>query len=429
MILKLETISPVHIGNGNEISPMEYHVDEVFTRVDLDSLIKDEVFGRYQEKFMIGAGTSRYIGQYIPPTLLVSHASYQVPFTPEAHMHLSNNPILVKEFYKSAGRVLIPGSSVKGSILSAVVFEVLNSLWREETSRDSIIKLLRKKEDRFSHNELLDMVLSFVCTSSGQGKRDRFSRWIDVSDSSMGLPDQNLRIFLTKVDGARGRSALPIVCEALDSGKEFFLEIKTEKYLRYPIENILSQTDHFYRMVWNKTNPGKPLTEEGTLLRIGQGSSAYSTSLLLFAEVNKIGQETYPHLPPRTSKKVEGDGNMGWIILKTSQEKSIFKPVKFPDRPHISVEKASQPAGVRPETDESHTEIWENGLLTYDPGSQTLSVQFAKKKAFAKGKEVVMSLVPVELHNKILGKKRKPVRALVTVATNSFRILKIEIIP
>ena len=423
MIVDLETISPVHIGNGNDISPMEYLVGDFFMRIDLDSLVRDEAFDAHYETYLKGAASSRYIGQYVPPRLLAGHAAYKVPFTSEARGHLKTNPIQVKEYFKSAGRVLIPGSSVKGAIFSALLFEVLNDLWREGSSKYKIEKILRKKDDRSLYNELLDLAFSFFSAPSSTGQKNRFFHWINVSDSSLGSPEQNLRVFFTKVDGAKGNSTLPVICEALDTGKKFRLEINQADGFRWSVEEILVIVDRFYRLIWKKCYGNQPVPREGSLIRIGQGSSAYSTSLLLFAETNRIGQDIYRFLPPRTSKKVEGDGNLGWVILTASPEKHFFQtPTEDPNAASDAPEEVSSEMAK-----EDNSEQWKGAVLTYEPGSQTLTAAFEKKKAFAKRKESIMELIPEKFQGKIFGKNRKAVKACVTVNPRSFQILKIEI--
>ena len=41
---RLEVLSPVHVGSGYRISPIEYVLDEKFYRIDMDSLFEDTDF-------------------------------------------------------------------------------------------------------------------------------------------------------------------------------------------------------------------------------------------------------------------------------------------------------------------------------------------------------------------------------------------------
>jgi hypothetical protein len=234
----------------------------------------------------------------------------------------------------------------------------------------------------------------------------------------MGFPERDLRIFLTKVDGARGDTSLPIVCEALDFEKNFQLEIKPADGFRWSMEELLKFTDRFYRKVWKKTNSTKKEPEEGVLLRIGQGSSAYSTSLLLFAEQNNIGQEIYRFPRPRTSKQVEGDGSMGWVLLHPSGETEIQKALSvktLAQSPTVATYDADTPQ-------EGISEVWDNALLKWTPNDQTIHAIYKDKKAFAKGKE----LVPEGIR-KTLIEKKKSITAKVEVKPigNGFEIIKI----
>ena len=46
---QVETLTPVHIGSGQEISPMEYLVQDVFVRLVFEGLFRDEGFFDYQQ--------------------------------------------------------------------------------------------------------------------------------------------------------------------------------------------------------------------------------------------------------------------------------------------------------------------------------------------------------------------------------------------
>ena len=43
-MMELEALTPLHIGSGGMITPMEYVVDDDFYRVDMDKLFQDPEF-------------------------------------------------------------------------------------------------------------------------------------------------------------------------------------------------------------------------------------------------------------------------------------------------------------------------------------------------------------------------------------------------
>jgi hypothetical protein len=319
MIVEIESISPVHIGSGAKISPLEYWIQDVFVRLDMDALFKDQRFAPVCEDFIQASAASRYIGDLLPETLFHDHCLYWVPFAPEAGAHLATNRIEVHEFVKTSGRVYLPGSSIKGAILSAAVHHVLCELYPKASHQKKIEDLLRNPTRRTNHQNPIDLLMNLVfghfSKSAGGKKGSRFHPWIKVSDTTLATPDQALQIVKTEVQGAKTGKALPVICEAVRMGKNFAVELQSVADLRWNISDLLKIADRFYRAVWERTMPDNA-PENGCLLRLGLGSSAYATSLLVFAEQHGIGPEIYRLLPPRTRKVAEANTAMGWVLIE-----------------------------------------------------------------------------------------------------------------
>lgn len=319
MIVEIESISPVHIGSGAKISPLEYWIQDVFVRLDMDALFKDHRFVSVSEKFTQASSKSRYIGDLLPETLFHDHCLYWVPFAPEAGAHLATNRIEVHEFVKTSGRVYLPGSSIKGAILSAAVHHVLCELYPKASHQKKIEDLLRNPTKRINNVNPIDLLMDLVFghfSKSSEGKKgSRFYPWIKVSDTTLAAPDQTLQIVKTEVQGAKTGKALPVICEAVPMGKKFAVELQTAPDLRWNIHDLLKITDRFYRAVWERTMKDRA-PENGCLLRLGLGSSAYATSLLVFAEQHGIGPAIYRLLPPRTRKVAEANAAMGWVLIE-----------------------------------------------------------------------------------------------------------------
>ncbi|MFN7170585.1 MAG: type III-A CRISPR-associated RAMP protein Csm5 [Candidatus Omnitrophota bacterium] len=307
--LKLKILTPVHIGSGQEISPIEYLIsDGKFIRIDMDELFNDPEFKPLQEKFITSAKTQRYIGMLLPKDLLLKHPLYSISISSSAR---DANPIEVKEFIKSAGRVYIPGSSLKGAILSGILEEMLKE------------NKIKEFKDYKIH---LGEVLSEITKQKDRPDLEEFSRWLDVRDSNFKNPEEALEISQTKLMGAKSRREMKILYETLKENLEFETEIishcnKTE-------EEILKMADKFYRKVYAKEkNFGRQvnqvlptLTNDTLVLRLGQGSTAWATSFLILAD--ELGIKDYTiqrpkfHVikgPPRTRKLISGEKSMGWV--------------------------------------------------------------------------------------------------------------------
>ncbi|MCX7916665.1 MAG: type III-A CRISPR-associated RAMP protein Csm5 [bacterium] len=312
MKIKIKILSPVHIGNGNEISPIEYFLhNEQFIRINMEGLFNDQDFKILQEKFINSAYSERYIGSLLPNDLLLKHQLYAIKIS-ENIKGEKVNPTNVKEHIKSAGRVYIPGSSLKGCILSGILENVL--------SQKRINRL-----DNFE--ELLSLSLSTI-KKPNEYNLGKFINWLYISDTDFKNPSECLELSLVKVIGARTKSLLPILYETIKPNVEFTCEIKSK--CKFSEEEILKMAEEFYKKVYikekdyakNKSIIMPEIPSDGYILRIGQGSTAWATSFLILAEELNIKNYDIqrPQIqkikgPPITRKLSSGIISMGWIKI------------------------------------------------------------------------------------------------------------------
>lgn len=304
MRIKLKILTPVHIGSGNEISPLEYLIEEnKFYRLDMDGLFQDPDFKKFFNSFIDQAKSKRYIGDILPKDLLKRHILYILNVSAKRKFNLTE----IKEITKSAGRVYIPGSSLKGSILSGILEDVL----------------YKNREFNRNFTQLLDSVLGEITASP---ERKRFARWIDMVDSNFRNAEDSLEISVVDIVSKK-QKVFSIIYETIREGIEFFMEIKS--HCRKSEQEILEIADNFYRKVYEREkefpNQSLPaLPQNGYILRIGQGSTAWSTSFLILAD--ELGIKNYtiqrPRFqsrikgPPRSRKLVSGTKSMGWICAE-----------------------------------------------------------------------------------------------------------------
>lgn len=324
MKVKIKILTPVHIGSGNEISPAEYLIDnEKFIRLDVDNLFKSEDFKQYINKYVKEASTgNRYIGDIIHnKEILKGYALYTVNINKSAKDYLKSHKTNVKSFIKSAGRVYIPGSSLKGSILSAII-------WKK--AKEKSVKEISKN--------LLDIILNDISNSS----INKYSHWLNVTDTDLKLPVDSLELSLINLMGASTGRSIPILCETIKPGTIFTFELKTSidsfyKFGKLSETEIINAVNEFYRVVYNKETEYKikqelPKLQANTfLIRLGQGSTCLSTSYLILAEDLNIdkykifrpkvkGKKLPPIKPgeqPWTRKLISSTIPLGWceIIL------------------------------------------------------------------------------------------------------------------
>jgi hypothetical protein len=98
-------------------------------------------------------------------------------------------------------------------------------------------------------------------------------------------------------------------------------------------EDLVKMADAFYRRVWAKTEKDPP-PDGGWLLRLGQGSGAWATSMLLLAEDLDLN---YSISPPHTKKMVDGRESLGWVLLSPAgDEAPPAFPQPLPPRPQAA---------------------------------------------------------------------------------------------
>ena len=322
MKAKIRVLTPVHIGSGQSISPTGYFVDKTagnFNFLKMDSLFQDPGFQPYQAKFLNEARFSRYIGDIVTNhQLLKKHVLYAIPASPQARQ---TNPTEVKEFTKSAGRPFIPGSSLKGAIISALLFHALKELYKDPREKTQIESYLttrdKKKVLNKKYSYLLDKAYNFLSekrkvennypsydssTLNYPSPQGRFTNLLDVSDSSYLEPQSSLKIEYSQVSGGR-RGGIPILYETLKINIEAEVDI-VSKISGLDERKILEICHNFYEKVSAKDTASlsSTLSSYPYLLRIGQGSSAFSTSFLILAE--ELQLRGYWVKPPKTRKLI-----------------------------------------------------------------------------------------------------------------------------
>lgn len=318
MKLKVKTLTPVHISSGEELSPAEYFIDEntgKFNRIDVESLFRDQAFKKYREDYISLASKRYYLGFIIKDhSLLLKHSLYSLPASPEFK---NKHDINVKLFIKSAGRVFIPGSSIKGSIISALLYHSLKNL---------CIKSNESFNLGTRHEDLLDKTYRDLSINDEkdykkenqqhqQKIKNRFLNLISISDSNLLYPKETLRVDFATVVGARRGGQIPIAYETLKEGTTFELEIKSTN-CRFSEEEILNICHSYYSKVAEKEQLSQ-LSQEPYLCRLGQGSSRWAVSFLVLAQ--ELGVKDYLK-PPRTKKRIiyGEEKAMGFIQLSVS---------------------------------------------------------------------------------------------------------------
>jgi CRISPR-associated protein Csm5 len=156
----LEVLSPLHVGSGNTISPLEYALADKFYRADMDKLFEDERFNT--DKFIEGAkrGTL-YLGRFAPE-LAKEHVRYALDIadsTKTSLQGLIGSPSSdVREYIKTKEEVYIPGSSIKGAIRTAILWWVLKTNPDKFNRAKNILRNLVRSRDRVDKKRVDDQI-------------------------------------------------------------------------------------------------------------------------------------------------------------------------------------------------------------------------------------------------------------------------------
>jgi len=308
----LNILSPLHIGSGGVISPTGYLIDDYLYIIDMEKLFLDADFLKYRETFIKEAADSRYLGDLAPLELIKRHTLYRAGLKPETRTFLHDHPIEIKEFIKSAGRPYVPGSSIKGAVLSALLWYVLKEHAKTKASQVKALFAKENEEYRKNYETFLGLGFSLLTNSRGMDwKKARFLNWAGVSDSS--FKKGNTEIIVTKVKGSKSTSELPIAYECLPVGSDFLFSLDLKK-CKFSEEKVWEICDEFYSRVAAQYQNLKLDKEDGVFLRLGQGSSAFSTASIFLA--HDLGISNYSVTPPLTTKTTLEGELMGWTVVK-----------------------------------------------------------------------------------------------------------------
>ncbi|NJE02965.1 type III-A CRISPR-associated RAMP protein Csm5 [Thermococcus sp. MV11] len=368
--MKLTVLSPLHIGNGNELTVIDVlplndgriavldlerlmleltsagaDVEEILTLVKAPDMMEDMyIWKRYLSDYGVG---------------LEKVKKYTLPVVGR----IAPKSMRIREFIKSSGRPYIPGSSVKGSIRTAVFYHVAQEHQKELD--DFLLNLIKKKVSPTRADDELEMlVFGYARGRRGrryEPKRDPM-RALVVGDSEP-LSIRNLKVYAVSTVG--GKSEIPQYVEGVE-GIDVEIEIRVDNELLsramragelngFLAEQIKGKED-FEDLIWKaidsfsrevisferrelrkygafRESVGRFYSQlermESHKLRVGWGSGWYSMTLGplilgtdFFKHIRRkfqLGRKPGTHALsgdfPKT-RRVANSRPMGWVILR-----------------------------------------------------------------------------------------------------------------
>lgn len=359
----LKVLSPVYIGSGNEYGASEYvstkaknkngEIFDIFKRINVSkyylSLNDDE-----KDKFINDLSTPNFRLADFDSKIL---NKYRIYFT---YNECKNNPGPnqdIGEIIKTLNKAYIPGSSIKGAIKTAILYNsldfndikwfmgkfdkrnssdsrLINSIFssrRGNAAQSSIMKFLRVSDSTSAKKVSVYDVFSVMAKTPFSNKK--YSRgkrvvitYLETIDKGNGLKFNLSTNFNKQIYRALGINDKKYLID-LDYIRESIYKFSKE-YINHELEFAeeydISYLSEFYKKQEKLNTPDKPL------LKIGGGSGFLATTIGLkireydmyngtyfFKKVKNITKgKSYPYCFPKSRKVTfKGKYPLGWVQL------------------------------------------------------------------------------------------------------------------
>lgn len=360
MRVRVKVLSPVHIGNGEKISRLEFLVEKgrlkVYKFDRITSTIERIANPQLKNNAYLWFKTSKNLSleEFLRNFKLTLEPNYEL----EINGSLNPSSSQVEEFIKTLEGPYIPGSELKGSIRHLIA-----CAWFMDKP-DLVIKRVRqllesgRADDRKEQDKAERYLENLVFYPQNETNAQFDVLKVLSIPDSQPLPYQSLRVEVPKLVGSN-RTLYP--CEALKEGVEFEMEININKNAyrgletqrKFPeIGKHFSDENTFWNFLADCSRKfySKLLDEEirffencrryttakhlrdlkgylnngGVLLRLGKHEGILSTTLLLIVKENRTDlfdqffRNTYK-VRGQTNKtrRVNSQGlTFGWLLLE-----------------------------------------------------------------------------------------------------------------
>lgn len=273
--MRLRTLSPVHIGNGNKLTPVDlYPADNMVHVLDIEKLLNDlqslgvdieEVLSIIKNPPGDHYVWKGYIDEYRLNPL--EYTLYSLP----VRGRVGRESMQIAEFIKTNGKPYVPGSSIKGAIRTAVLYKVLRECGDSGTAMNVVSGFSKDLARKIGYSEsLLDYYLDYLESESRNRRFDRKraddlleamvfgmerSRYTSIQyepkrdplraliiRDSHPIGRKHLAVYRVEVTG--NTSSIPIWVEALEAGTE------TEVEVTFDTELLRLNGGYFNGLLW-----------------------------------------------------------------------------------------------------------------------------------------------------------------------------------
>lgn len=329
MKCEMKLLSPLHVGNGNELKMVDFYLDEKTYKIkfinfdkfinycikkDIDLTTKEIRNKEYKtgEDFSITKFMNK---KRIYLEEVEGLISYSVPAIIEHRNRESE--FAIREFIKCGG-AYIPGSSIKGAIRTAFMWHYLNE---KPDGKEIVLKSLEPwlQKNKISGHLFKSIDDNISAVVFGKDPRNDIFRIIRVSDTNL-IKYENLEVSEIKIVG--NSQEIPIYVENMKAGDNLVFDIDFDEFLLNDkeasscfknldcfnlmnIKSVFKTCNDFSRNVIKKhleyfwenynceatvdefeflLNQAKNCKDDEAILRIGWGGGWYSTTVGLMLE-------------------------------------------------------------------------------------------------------------------------------------------------
>ena len=283
--MRLTVLSPLHIGSGSKLTPVDiYPTEDRVYVLDVERLFNDlQKLGVDLEEILALLRSppgehyvwKGYIEEYhLNPS---DYALYSLPVFDKP----GKTSVQINEFIKSNGRLYIPGSSLKGAIRTGVFYKVLRECGDSGTAMNLVSGLSGNLGREIGYSEsLIDYYLAYLDRETSRNRRFDRKRADDLLEAiafgmergrypgirhepkrdpmrgliirdSQGIGRGHMAVY--RVETVGNPSPIPIWVEALQPGTEAEVELK------FDAELLRMNASHFNGLLWEcLKDRGKP---------------------------------------------------------------------------------------------------------------------------------------------------------------------------
>jgi len=265
--MTVQALSPIHIGTGDEISPFKYVIakntdgEPLLHLIDLPKMIAGlnlQQKAQFYEAVNKGQDSVRYFRKFVRDnTDLKRYSLHTVPVcqglydTYQKKLDSQENQMIINLFYRAAGRCrpVIPGSSIKGSIRTAIVSAAVKTTYERDgrlpdTSKrnweNEVLQNSDAKNDPFRAISISDVTMSEdytvieeILIYNPHKGTESIQQFYEMSYSALDGADIKAEGDFTIYLGLQGKKAvsIPLSAEIIAQAcKKFYLKRMADEH-------------------------------------------------------------------------------------------------------------------------------------------------------------------------------------------------------